>query len=74
MAEIFRKLKALDFQWKIVTPYFIRCRYVDTSSSFFLSLEKRVVLGVVELYDLSYTVEPPILETPNKGHNRKKPP
>lgn len=26
MAEIFRKLKSLDFQWKIVTPYFIRCR------------------------------------------------
>ncbi len=28
MAEIFRKLRALDFQWKIVTPYFIRCRQV----------------------------------------------
>ena len=27
MAEIFRKLKALDFQWKIVTPYYIRCQY-----------------------------------------------
>ena len=27
MAEIFRKLKALEFQWKIITPYFIRCRY-----------------------------------------------
>lgn len=26
MAEIFRKLKALDFQWKIITPYFIRCK------------------------------------------------
>ena len=28
MAEIFRKLKALEFQWKIITPYFIRCRWV----------------------------------------------
>ena len=28
MAEIFRKLKTLDFQWKLVTPYFIRCRCV----------------------------------------------
>ena len=28
MAEIFRKLKALDFQWKIITPYFIRCKCV----------------------------------------------
>jgi len=26
MAEIFRKLKALEFEWKIITPYFIRCR------------------------------------------------
>ncbi len=30
MAEIFRKLRGLDFQWKIVTPYFIRCRSVCT--------------------------------------------
>ena len=27
-AEIFRKPKTLDFQWKIVTPYFVRYRYV----------------------------------------------
>ena len=28
MAEIFRKLKGLEFQWKIITPYFIRCKSV----------------------------------------------
>ena len=28
MAEIFRKLKSLDFQWKLITDYLIRCRSV----------------------------------------------
>ena len=28
MAEIFRKLKSLDFNWKSFTPFYIRCRYV----------------------------------------------
>ena len=28
MAEIFRKLKTLDFQWKLITDYLIRCRSV----------------------------------------------
>ena len=32
MAEIFRKLLSLNFKWKIVTPYFVRCCQVNTVS------------------------------------------
>lgn len=39
MAEIFRKLKALDFQWKIVTPYFIRCRHIHPNSGLVIKLD-----------------------------------
>ena len=32
MAEIFRKLQALNFKWKIVSPYFVRCCQVNPVS------------------------------------------
>lgn len=39
MAEIFRKLIVLDFQWKIITPYFIRCRHTHPSSGIIVKLD-----------------------------------
>jgi 5'-AMP-activated protein kinase catalytic alpha subunit len=39
MAEIFRKLKALEFQWKIITPYFIRCRHIHPNSGLMIKLD-----------------------------------
>ena len=32
MAEIFRKLMSLNFKWKIVSPYFVRCSHVNPVS------------------------------------------
>jgi 5'-AMP-activated protein kinase catalytic alpha subunit len=39
VAEIFRKLKALEFQWKIITPYFIRCRHIHPNSGLMIKLD-----------------------------------
>lgn len=34
MQEIMKKLKVLNFEWKVVTPYYLRCRYVHPSLGF----------------------------------------
>ena len=34
MQEIMKKLKLLNFEWKIVNPYYLRCRYIHPTLGF----------------------------------------
>ena len=34
MQEIMKKLKVLNFEWKIVNPYYLRCRYIHPTLGF----------------------------------------
>ncbi|XP_064389365.1 5'-AMP-activated protein kinase catalytic subunit alpha-2-like [Halichondria panicea] len=39
MAEIFRKLSGLNFEWKIINPYFVRCRQNNQTSGLVVKLD-----------------------------------
>ncbi|XP_062509421.1 5'-AMP-activated protein kinase catalytic subunit alpha-2-like isoform X1 [Corticium candelabrum] len=46
MAEIFRAMKALDFEWKIVSPYSVRCRQQNKVTGHYVKM-------ALQLYKLS---------------------
>ena len=60
MQEIMRKLQALNFQWKMVNPFFLRCRYEHPTLEFVVKIDLQLYQIDQRNYLLDFkSVDPP---------------
>ena len=60
MQEIMRKLQGLNFQWKMVNPFFLRCQYEHPSLGFVVKVDLQLYQIDQRNYLLDFkSVDPP---------------
>ena len=73
MQEIMRKLQGLNFQWKMVNPFFLRCRYEHPTLGFVVKIDLQLYQIDQRNYLLDFkSVDPPGMRDDELGEESKE--